>query len=172
MRVTARTVIESRWMLEDQYRVLTWARMSYKLAKSQSLVRKKGKVENCFHCKVGGLVVLTVPEKPVWAKFSTAAWKTREVSKQRIGCRSWEEPIAREVQDMDLSVWNATKIVAVTVGEQCIIFYSRRGREENHSLPEKVVRSPPALQLSEPLPQRLQMPIIIELNNSWKLSQD
>ena len=67
MTVTARTVIESRWMLEDQYRVLTWARMSFKQAKSQSLVRKKGKIEDCFHCKVERLVcvVLTVTEKPV-----------------------------------------------------------------------------------------------------------
>ena len=33
MTVTARTVIEGRWMLEDQYSVLTWARMWFKQAK-------------------------------------------------------------------------------------------------------------------------------------------
>ena len=52
-------------MLEDHYRVLTRARMSFKQAKSQRLVLKKGKVENCFHFNVGDLVVLTVTEKPM-----------------------------------------------------------------------------------------------------------
>lgn len=65
MTVTARSVIEGRWMLEDLDRAFTWARMSFKPAKSRSLVLKRGKVEDRFRFKVGDKVIPTVTEKPV-----------------------------------------------------------------------------------------------------------
>ena len=65
MTVTAKTVTEGRWMLEDLSRVITWARMKFKPAKSRSLVLKKGKVDNRYRFRVGEETIPTVSEKPV-----------------------------------------------------------------------------------------------------------
>ena len=102
-------------MLEDLYPVFT--RMLFKLAMSQNLVLEKGKVENHFHFKVGGQATPTFTEKPVktLGKCSTAASETPQVYRRWL--RKWrEEQIVREVKDMDLSAWSATKIVVATVG--------------------------------------------------------
>jgi hypothetical protein len=43
LTITAKTVIEGRWMLEDPEKLVLWARMKFKPAKSHSLVLKRGK---------------------------------------------------------------------------------------------------------------------------------
>ena len=65
MTITARSVVEGRWTLEDLERLFTWARMNFKPAKSRSLVLRKGKVQDHVRFKIGGAVIPTVTEKPV-----------------------------------------------------------------------------------------------------------
>ncbi|NJK32032.1 MAG: hypothetical protein HC927_06195 [Deltaproteobacteria bacterium] len=65
MKITARSVPEGRWMLEDLERLISWARMKFKPAKSRSLVLKKGKVQDRFRFKIQGERVPTVTEQPV-----------------------------------------------------------------------------------------------------------
>ena len=45
MTITAKSIVEGRWMLEDLEKLFTWARMRFKPTKSRSLVIKKGKLE-------------------------------------------------------------------------------------------------------------------------------
>ncbi len=48
LTVTAASVPGCRWLLQGLQRLILWARMSFKPAKSRSLVLKKGKVANHF----------------------------------------------------------------------------------------------------------------------------
>jgi hypothetical protein len=41
LTITAKTVIEGRWMLEDPEKLVLWARMKFKPAKSHNLVLKR-----------------------------------------------------------------------------------------------------------------------------------
>ena len=65
MTITAKSVVEGRWTLEDLERLFKWARMKFKPSKSRSLVLKKGKVDDRMRFKIGGEVIPTVTEKPV-----------------------------------------------------------------------------------------------------------
>lgn len=65
LTITAKTVIEGRWMLEDLEKRVTWARMKFKPAKSRSLVLKNGKVSDRYKFKIRGEVIPTVSEKPI-----------------------------------------------------------------------------------------------------------
>merc|ERR1711894_263325 len=60
MTVTAKSVVEGRWMLEDLEKLISWARMRFKPAKSRSLVLQKGKVQERSRFKVGGQVIPTM----------------------------------------------------------------------------------------------------------------
>ncbi|CAC5421780.1 unnamed protein product [Mytilus coruscus] len=46
MTVTAKTLIEGRWTLEELEGMISWARMKFKPSKSRSLVVRKGKVRD------------------------------------------------------------------------------------------------------------------------------
>ncbi|VDI13372.1 Hypothetical predicted protein [Mytilus galloprovincialis] len=46
MTVTAKTVIEGRWTLEELERMIKWAGMKFKPSKSRSLIVRKGKVQD------------------------------------------------------------------------------------------------------------------------------
>ena len=65
MTITAKSVPEGRWMLEDLERLITWSRMKFKPAKSRSLVMKKGKVQDRFCFKINGELIPTMTEQPV-----------------------------------------------------------------------------------------------------------
>ena len=64
MTITTKTVIEGRWTLEELGKLIDWARMKFKAAKSRSLVIQKGKVtKKTFY--VTGERIPTVSENPV-----------------------------------------------------------------------------------------------------------
>lgn len=65
MTITTKSHVEGRWMLEDLERLIAWARMKFKPAKSRSLVLKNGKVDNSARLKVQGQAIPTVTEQPV-----------------------------------------------------------------------------------------------------------
>ena len=64
MTVTARSIPEACWMLQDLEEVISWARMKFKAKKSRSLVLQKGKVKD-INFLIGGERIPTVSEKPV-----------------------------------------------------------------------------------------------------------
>ncbi|XP_076113419.1 uncharacterized protein LOC143081070 [Mytilus galloprovincialis] len=64
MTVTAKTVIEGRWTLEELERMIKWARMKFKPSKSRSLIVRKGKVQDDTF-ELAGEKIPTVGEKPV-----------------------------------------------------------------------------------------------------------
>lgn len=55
LTVTAASVPGCRWLLQGLQRLILWARMSFKPAKSRSLVLKKGKVANLFRFTLEGV---------------------------------------------------------------------------------------------------------------------
>ena len=96
MTVTARSVIEGRWMLEDLERLVTWARMRFKPAKSRSLVLKKGKVQDRFRFKVAGETIPTVSQQPVKSlgKWFTADLNDRQGTREMVTTAiGWMESI-------------------------------------------------------------------------------
>lgn len=54
-----------RWILQDFERLITWARMSFKPAKSRSLVLRKGKVTDQFCFSLEDTMIPSLSEKPV-----------------------------------------------------------------------------------------------------------
>ncbi|XP_070689483.1 uncharacterized protein [Pempheris klunzingeri] len=66
LTVMTTSVPGCRWLLQGLLqRLISWAKMSFKPAKSRSLVLKKGKVADHFHLTLGGTKIPTVTEKPV-----------------------------------------------------------------------------------------------------------
>ncbi len=65
LTVTTTSVPGRRWLLQGLERLITWARMSFKPAKSRSLVLKKGKVTDRFRFTLGDTQIPSVSEKPV-----------------------------------------------------------------------------------------------------------
>ncbi|XP_053391239.1 uncharacterized protein LOC128554051 [Mercenaria mercenaria] len=92
MTITAKSVPEGRWMLEDLGRLISWSRMKFKPAKSRSLVLKKGKVQDRFRFRVNGELIPTVTEQPV---KSLGKWFRRSLSdkesvrEMRQQCEDW-----------------------------------------------------------------------------------
>lgn len=60
LTVTARSVPEGRWILEDLVEITKAARMEFKPPKSRSLVLRRGYVRDRFHFKIGEDVISTV----------------------------------------------------------------------------------------------------------------
>lgn len=54
-----------RWLLEGLEQLTTWVRMSFKPAKSRSLVLRKGRVTDQFSFPCGGTKISSVTEKPI-----------------------------------------------------------------------------------------------------------
>ncbi|KAK0153168.1 hypothetical protein N1851_005139 [Merluccius polli] len=65
LTITAKSVPEERWILEDLVELTDWTRMEFKPAKSRSLVLRRGRVQDRFHCKIREDIIPTVQEKPV-----------------------------------------------------------------------------------------------------------
>ncbi|XP_076086893.1 uncharacterized protein LOC143057470 [Mytilus galloprovincialis] len=83
MTVTAKTVIEGRWTLEELERMIKWARMKFKSSKSRSLIVGKGKVQDETF-ELAGEKIPTVGEKPVkcLGKKTGRKWKAEEAIKE------------------------------------------------------------------------------------------
>ncbi|XP_061920230.1 uncharacterized protein LOC133660667 [Entelurus aequoreus] len=65
LTITTTSVPGSRWILQGLERLIGWARMSFKPAKSRSMVLKKGKVVNKFQFTISGTVIPSITEQPV-----------------------------------------------------------------------------------------------------------
>lgn len=65
LTVTTMAVPGARWILQGLERLVAWACMSFKLAKSRSLVLKKGKVRDKFGFRLGQHQIPSVTERPV-----------------------------------------------------------------------------------------------------------
>ncbi len=63
--VTTESVPGCRWVLQGLEKLMEWAWMSFKPAKSTSLVLKRRRVDNTFRFSTGGITIPTVTEKPV-----------------------------------------------------------------------------------------------------------
>lgn len=65
LTVTTAAVPGARWILQGLERLMSWARMSFKPAKSRSLVLKKEKVTDRFRFRLGEHQIPSVTERPV-----------------------------------------------------------------------------------------------------------
>ncbi|KAL6469714.1 hypothetical protein MHYP_G00208330 [Metynnis hypsauchen] len=65
LTVTTTSVPGSRWILQGLEKLITWARMSFKPAKSRSLVLKKGKVTDRYRFSLAGATIPSITEQPV-----------------------------------------------------------------------------------------------------------
>ncbi|KAI8506911.1 hypothetical protein Bbelb_153500 [Branchiostoma belcheri] len=96
LTVMAESVPVCRWLLQGLERLITWARMSFKPAKSRSLVLKRGKVADRFRFTLGGTQIPTVSEKPVKSLgkvFYSSLKDTASVQQIRTELESWLKEI-------------------------------------------------------------------------------
>ncbi|CAC5417475.1 unnamed protein product [Mytilus coruscus] len=64
MKITAKSVLEGKLMLQDLGELIDWARIKFKLSRSRGLILKKGKVQD-RKIRIGGDIIPTIMEKPV-----------------------------------------------------------------------------------------------------------
>ncbi|XP_035688709.1 LOW QUALITY PROTEIN: uncharacterized protein LOC118424272 [Branchiostoma floridae] len=108
LTVMTATVPVCRWLLQGLERLITWARMSFKPAKSRSLVLKKGKVAERFRFTLGGTQILTVSEKPVKSLgkvFSSSLKDTASVQQTRSDLTTWLEGIDKTGLPGSFKAW-------------------------------------------------------------------
>ena len=65
MTITTSSVTGSRWVLQGLGKLIAWARMKFKPAKSRSVVLLKGKVVDKHRFSISGQTIPTLSEKPV-----------------------------------------------------------------------------------------------------------
>ncbi len=65
LTVTTESVAGCRWILKGLEKLMEWARMRFKPAKSRSMVLRRGKVDDKSRFSVAGATIPTVTEKPV-----------------------------------------------------------------------------------------------------------
>ncbi|XP_060938981.1 uncharacterized protein LOC133018922 [Limanda limanda] len=65
LTVMTESVPGCRWILRGLEKLVEWARMRFKPAKSRSMVLRKGKVEDKFRFNITGTAIPTITEKPV-----------------------------------------------------------------------------------------------------------
>ncbi|XP_063056078.1 uncharacterized protein LOC134450153 [Engraulis encrasicolus] len=65
LTVTTESVPGCRWILKGLEKMMEWARMRFKPAKSRSMVLRRGKVEDKFRFNITGTAIPTITEKPV-----------------------------------------------------------------------------------------------------------
>ncbi|KAK0143400.1 hypothetical protein N1851_018471 [Merluccius polli] len=65
LTITAKSVLEGRWILEYLVELTDWARMEFKPGKSRSLVLRRGRVQDWFCFKIREDIIPMVQEKLV-----------------------------------------------------------------------------------------------------------
>ena len=65
LTVTTTAILGAMWILQELQRIMAWACMNFKPAKSRSLVLKKGKVIDRFRFSLGAQQIPSVKEKLV-----------------------------------------------------------------------------------------------------------
>lgn len=107
LTVTTTAVPGARWILQGLERIMAWARMSFKPAKSRSLVLKKGKVTDKFRFRLGEHQIPSVTEKPVKSlgKVFNCSLNDRESIKATSG-QVWPPG---KIQGLGLPAWDPPK---------------------------------------------------------------
>ena len=62
LAVTTTSVMGSRWILRSLEKLIAWARMKFKPAKSRSFVMKKERTADKFHFSIAGTMISTLSE--------------------------------------------------------------------------------------------------------------
>ena len=65
LTVTTTSVMGSRWILRSLEKLIAWARMKFKPAKSRSFVMKKGRTADNFRFPLSGTTIPTLSEYPL-----------------------------------------------------------------------------------------------------------
>lgn len=65
LTIITTSVPVSRWILQGLEKLINWARMSFKPAKSRSLVLKRGRVVDKFQFSLNGATIPSITEQPV-----------------------------------------------------------------------------------------------------------
>ncbi len=65
LTITAKSVPEGRWILDDLVELNDWTRIQFKSEKSRRLVLRKGRVQDQFRFKIKDTIIPTVQEKPL-----------------------------------------------------------------------------------------------------------
>lgn len=65
LTITAKSVLEGRWILEDLVKLTDWARMEFKPEKSRNLVLRKGRIQDRFRFRIKDTIIPAVRERPV-----------------------------------------------------------------------------------------------------------
>lgn len=92
LTVMTTSVPGCRWLLQGLEQLITWARMSFKPAKSRSLVLRKGRVADQFRFTLGSTKIPTVTEKPVKSlgkTFNSSLKDAAAVQQTKSDLSSW-----------------------------------------------------------------------------------
>ena len=75
-----------RWILKGLEKLVEWAWMPFKLAKSRSIVLRKGKVEDKFQFNITGTAIPTITEKPVKSLGKVFDYSLRDTTSIQSTC--------------------------------------------------------------------------------------
>ncbi|RXN38269.1 reverse transcriptase [Labeo rohita] len=78
-----------RWLLQGLERLISWARMSFKPAKSRSLVLKKGKVSDRFRFALGETTIPSVTEKSLGKIFNSSLKDSAAIKQTKRDLTIW-----------------------------------------------------------------------------------
>lgn len=104
LTVTTTSVTGCQWLLQGLERIITWARMMFKPAKSRSLVLRKGRVENKHRFSLDGVPIPSVSEKPVKSLgkiFDSTLKDKAAVQSAHMELKTW-----LSVQGLDIPAWH------------------------------------------------------------------
>ncbi len=96
------------WLLRGLEQLISWVRMSFKPAKSRSLVLRKGKVADQFCFNLGGTQIPTLSEKPIKSlskSFDSFLKDTAPPQQTRKDFTTWLTAINRSVLPRKFKAW-------------------------------------------------------------------
>ena len=107
MTITAKSIVEGRWMLEDLEKLFTWARMKFKPTKSRSLVIKKGKLEKVVF-RISNKTIPTIQENPIkclgkW--FNERMCDTESITEMRQQTKEWLDSVDKSGLPGSYKAW-------------------------------------------------------------------
>ena len=116
LTVTTRSVPGCRWILNGLEEMISWASMSFKLAKLRSLMLKKGKVTGKFCFSLGTTKIPSLTEQPVkslgkvYCKLQAerrSLHKSDQPRPRDLASRGGQVWPPWQVQGLDLPAWYA-----------------------------------------------------------------
>lgn len=108
LTVTTESVPGCRWILQGLEKLISWARMRFKPAKSRSLVVKKGKVTDRFRFNIDGSMIPSISEKPVKSLGKVFDSSLKDASSIQATCQeldSWLRAVDRSGLPGKFKAW-------------------------------------------------------------------